>query len=459
MKNYYFSTYSLLLFIAIVSIFTSCKKSACEEKTFHFGGKISNAKTKYLLFGKDDSVLDTLFLNENNQFHKCFSDYQEGMYVMKYENFIKYIYFENNDSIYLNANAQDFHNLTSFHGRGNEKNNFLFELFAITFENNNSYQDIFQENYNNFMKSVDSVKLEKEKLYQKRKGEISWNNEFDQYAKALIDYVYFTRLEAYSFIRKRYKHLENDPLPKNYFDFRKKVNFNEEKFSNYLPFTHYLTMLMTSISYEKNVTEPLEKGLLRLQIVDSMIDNQKVKERILSDLAFMYMLEDQNVERNNEFMKHYLSIAKDQLKIDEIENLNKCIASFENHEKLKDFEFRSVEGKSFYLLPTIQKPTLIFFWSSYMLGHLNTSTERIKELKKRHLNLDVVAINVDNDPNVLQKYKGIFQKDFRYIQAKHFNELKKDWVILKLNRAIYIDKDGTVKKGFVNMQKETIQLD
>lgn len=451
--------YILLSVLGAAILFESCKKQDCKQSSFYFGGKLSNPKTKYLLFGKDNKILDTLHLNQNNQFGKHFFDLEQGMYVIKYENFIKYVYFDNNDSINFLANAQDFHNLSTFDGKGSEKNNFLLEMFALTFENNNFYSVIFQKTHKDFVKSVDSLKSIKTKLYTKRKNEINWNQDFDQYVQALIDYVYFTRLEAYSFIRKRYKHLAQDPLPENYFNFREKVQFNEEKFSNFQPFTHYLSMLLTSISYEKNIVNPLEKGLLRLQIVDSLIENQKVKDKILSDLSFMYMLEDQDIARNKAFFKQYLALAKDPTMIDEVKKMNQSIVAFERNAQLKDFEFRDIDGQLKSLTSQLEKTTLLIFWSSNMKGHLKIITDKVTELKKRYPNLDLIAINVDSDPKVLQKNKSIFHPEIKYLQTKDFNELRTDWVILKLNRAILVNANGTIAKGFVNLSQETIKLD
>lgn len=457
--------YSKNLF-SLVSIFSLLGLCACQSKkddvndlSAYFGGKINQPRSNYVLFCKDNNVLDTLYLNENNEFGKKFDFLNPGMYIIKYGNNNKYVYFDKNDSLYLRINTQDFENLSSFYGTGSEKNNFLLELFAIIREDNNNSEAIYRKPYKLFKRSVDSLKDTRTAMYLRRRTEIGWSKDFDQFAKATIDYSNYCRLEGYSFIRNRYEALDNDTLPADYFNFRSKVDFNKEEFSEFKPFTQYLALLLTSITNKKQVDNPLDKGLIRIKIVDSLITNEKVKNKVLNNLAYSYLLEDQNIANNNLFIEKYVSLSKDSIQIKEIKTLLANINSFQKENPITDFTFRDRKHKSIRLTDTISKPTLIYFWSKNAMAHFKNANERIIELQKKYPKIEFICINIDNDKRVLSLLNRVTTNPKTiYLQTEDFETLREKWIILRLNRAIYLNSNGTINNGFVNIFDKNIQL-
>ena len=442
--------------VSILSVLGLCscesKKNDPTDQSAYFGGKINQPKSNYVLFCKDNTVMDTLYLNDDNEFGKKFDFLNPGMYIIKYGNNNKYVYFDKNDSLYLRINTQDFENLSSFYGNGSEKNNFLLELFAAIKDDNNNTDHIYKKTYKYFKRSTDSLRDTRTAMYLRRKTEIGWSNDFDQYAKAVIDYTNYSRLEGYSFIKKRYSNLNNDTLPDDYFNYRKNINFNKEEFSEFKPFTKYLAILLSSITHKKEIKNPLEKGLMRLQIVDSLVTNKKVKNKVLHDLAYNYLLEDQNIENNNVFIKKYVSLSNDEIQKKEIKDLLVNINSFKKESPLKDFTFRDRDLKSIYLKDTINKPTLIYFWSKNSMAHFKKANERIEELQNKYPKIEVISINIDNDKRVLQLLNQmVTNPNTIYLQTEDFETLSDKWIILRLNRAIYLNSNGTINNGFINI--------
>ena len=87
--------YSLLL----VSL-TSCNKAFNgDDFTAYFGGEILNPNKPYILFCKDDVVLDTIKLNKDNTFFIKFDSLKPGLYTFKNTPEYQYVYFDKNDSI------------------------------------------------------------------------------------------------------------------------------------------------------------------------------------------------------------------------------------------------------------------------------------------------------------------------------------------------------------------------
>ena len=84
---------------------------------------------------------------------------------------------------------------------------------------------------------------------------------------------------------------------KNFFLFfvriaQKKINFNDERLLKYSSFTKYLAIMLNSIvnEPEQNIIpdNKFDKYIDKLNIVDTLIRNDKVKNAILDNIAFIY---------------------------------------------------------------------------------------------------------------------------------------------------------------------------
>ena len=60
-------------------------------------------------------------------------------------------------------------------------------------------------------------------------------------------------------------------------------------------------------------------------IADTLIRNEKVKNSILNNIAFSYLLEDQNMVNNQKFLDIYRKYSTDNSSKNEILKMNKCI--------------------------------------------------------------------------------------------------------------------------------------
>ena len=119
-----------LFSVATLGLLCSCNKEfSSDNYVAYFGGEVVNPKSNYVLLLKDDEIIDTLFLNEKNQFFKKFDSLAPGMYTFKHDPEYQSVYFDKNDSLMVRINSVDFDESIVYCGRGDEKNNFLMELF------------------------------------------------------------------------------------------------------------------------------------------------------------------------------------------------------------------------------------------------------------------------------------------------------------------------------------------
>jgi hypothetical protein len=188
----------LLLTSSIITLFCSCNKEfKGDNYTAYFGGEVTNPTNQYILFCRNSEVIDSVKIDANNRFFIKFDSLTPGMYTFKNEPEYQYVYFDKNDSIMLRVNAKDFDNSIIFCGRGDQKNNFLMEMYMKNEDDRNKSFDVFDYSIADFTKNIDSSYASKKKFYNTKKEAVKWNDDFDKYAKASLDLHHYSKKEIY----------------------------------------------------------------------------------------------------------------------------------------------------------------------------------------------------------------------------------------------------------------------
>jgi hypothetical protein len=164
---------NIFLFLPLITLLSSCKSEfkGCEYVAY-FGGEVVNPNNPYVLFCKDNEVIDTLKLDENNRFFTQFDSLAPGLYTFKHEPEYQYVYFDKNDSIMVRVNSRDFDESIVFCGRGEEKNNFLMEIYLKNEKDKYKMFDYFDDNFDNFSKEIESTFVNETTFYNTKKQEI-----------------------------------------------------------------------------------------------------------------------------------------------------------------------------------------------------------------------------------------------------------------------------------------------
>jgi hypothetical protein len=194
-----------------------------ENHVAYFGGEIENPKNNFVVFLKNDKVVDTFYLDENNRFFHKFDSLTPGLYSFKHDPEYQYVFFDKNDSLMIRLNSNDFDNTLMFCGRGDEKNNFMMELYLKDLKLKNELFNVYEKPEKIFSKYIDSSNQNIKNLYNKRKSFINWSEEFDEVAKANILLNYAYKKEVFPIVHE-FKTGENikTKLPKSYYNYRKK---------------------------------------------------------------------------------------------------------------------------------------------------------------------------------------------------------------------------------------------
>jgi peroxiredoxin len=447
----------LLVFFCTLN---SCnKKFNADNFTAYFGGEVSNSKTPFLLFCKDSEVIDTIFLHKDNTFFIKFDSLKPGLYSFKNESEYQHIYFEKNDSLMVSINAKDFDQSLVFSGRGDEKNNFLMELYLKNEEDKSKLFSVLDYNIKDFIKNTDSCYKSKEKFYLAKKEHLKWSSDFDLYAKATLDFYSFSKREIYPMahqMRTGEKIKQN--LPANFYDFRNKIDFNNPKLVNFSPFVQYLTHMLNNIANDNVVVQTstldqsFEINVLKLNIADTLFKNKIIKNTILNNIAFCYLLEDQNISHNKKFLDKYHAISTDKSQRNEIVKIGNAIQLLKIGNDLPDTKLYDQNDSLVSISDLIKKKTVVFFWTENLDSHMVAAHKKILDLAENHPDYEFIAINVDEDQ---QKWKKLLSnynfKNIKEYRAANFDDLKEKWVINKIHRTMIINSNHTINNAFVSL--------
>lgn len=444
-----------LLLLFTLAVLVSCKNDS-DDYTAYFGGIVSNPSTHYIILSRDNKIIDTIPLDEHNHFFKKFDSLTPGLYSFKHDPDYQYIYFDKNDSLIISLDALNFDESIVFNGRGKKKNNFMMELYLMNEKDRKRFPDIYKNNIAQFTSICDSAYKAKEVFYKKQKKQSKWSNDFDFYAKARLELNYYTKKERYAYIHNIQTGEDIRPqLPENYYDFRKEVNINDPKLIYFSPFARYITSMLNNMASERHDTalalesKSLEENIDKLQIADSIFTNKQVKNEVLDNIAFAYILEDENIANNEKFFDEYtkLSGSKDN----DIKKMGRAIKILKPGNQIPFITLVDKKDRTFNINTEITRQTVIFFWTACAQLQLNMMHEKVKKLKQEYPDINFIAVNVDEEAEWEKMMSEYRFRAAKPLHARNFNELKFKWVLTKINRTIILNPDGTIKNAFTNL--------
>ncbi len=449
-----------IMSLLVMGLLTSCRNDTKgKEYQAYFGGEITNPTSDYLLFCKNSKVIDSVKLDKNNRFFMKFDSLTPGLYSFKNNPEYQYVYFDKNDSIMVHINAKDFDNSIVFCGRGDQKNNFLMDLYLRNEEDKNTMFPIFEYDIKNFNNAIDSVYHQNKAFYKSFKDEIKWSEGFEFYAKSALDFQYFSKKEIYPKVHQiRTGKDVFETLPKNYYDFRNTIDFDNIKLSDFSPFIMYVSNMLnncSTITYHNHFTEvdmALKTNVNKLNIADTLIKNENLKNKILNNIAFTYLLEDQNMVNNKLFLETYRKYSTDKSQKNEILKIGNSIQLMNTGSVLPEVKLINQEGKEVSSNDFMKNKTVIFFWTKNLTSHLEAAHQKLLGLKTKHTDYQFIAVNLDDDQakwiKTLSTYKfsGINE-----LRCKNFEDIKSKWVITKVHRTIILDKNKLIKNAFTNI--------
>ena len=203
---------------------------------------------------------------------------------------------------------------------------------------------------------------------------------------------------------------------------------------------------------ENDLNTSLALNIEKLNVADTLFKNIKIKNTILNNIAFAYLLEDQNISNIQKFLSRFNEISTDKSKHNEISKMGDAIQSLKVGNELPNIRLMDADYNIVEIKSILKKKSVIFFWTDCLDSHMIAAHKKVIELEKKHKNYQFIAINVDESHSkwVSEMKNSKFQNVMEY-RCINFEELKQKWVINKIHRTIITDENGFINNAFVSL--------
>ena len=442
----------LLLFIPI-TFFVSCDKTENKENVTVLSGQIVNPKVKYVLLEHTGEISDTIYLDDRGFFTHSFTQKKEGLFRIRHGE-LQYIYLNPGDSIVFRVNTLEFDESLAFSGKGAEKNNFLIDQFLKNETFNTNLPEEYKLAPAEFEKLIKNHQAVNNKNLNRFYKESKSSDGFWTIAKANIDYNYYSQKELYTTNHNfNYDEAEQN-YPKDFYDYRTKINCDATAFKNYYAYFSFLNRYFDNVAfdiYKKEASfdrNSFVHNKTKLKLIDSIIKNEELKNQILSSTVRRYLINADEIEDETKMIELFNKL---DLKIEDQKNIKEYAektSRINAGNKAPNLMLVNVENETIFLSDITNQLTVLYFWSSNNIKHVKLIHSRITELKSKFPEYNFIGINTDNNFKTWKKI--VTNSGYNHANEFQFDNAQKatsDLLINNLNKAIILDKKGVILEG------------
>ncbi|MDW5289753.1 hypothetical protein [Formosa sp. PL04] len=454
----------LYLIILFSVCFTACKNNSNHDgdSCAFLGGEIINPSSNYVVILQDNNVLDTVNLDQNNRFLFKINPVNPGLYTFSHGGEIQMIFLEPNDSIIFRLNNLDFDESLVFTGRGAKENNYLINMFLKNEQINNKILKFSQTTPEIFKHKVDSI----QEIFQNNLDDFETKYDtsplFNKIAQSNIDYNFYAQKELYPFTFYGNTELKNlESLPDDFYDYRSKIDYNNEALKDYFPYFTFLKYHFNNIALQKHFkhsndsifnNKSLEYNLDKIQLIDSLVSNDSIKNSLLNFAALRYINSSNHIEDYSPYMESYLEKSTSSQNNNQVSALVESLKKLRPGKNLPNTLVTNDKNEELYLTDFIKRPTVIYFWSFSLKNHFLDSHKKVQELMKKYPEVDFIALNIDKDDvnwvNYLNQYQYPLKNEYHFKNPEISRQIL---ALNSINRVMLVNKNRTILNSNTNM--------
>ncbi len=442
------------MFLGLLFLTFSCKKFEKEDKTTFFGGKVKNPKEAYVYFSKDEKIIDSAKINQENRFSFTLDTIKTGLYTFKHGIEFQYLYLEPQDSLLIYLNTWDFDESLIFSGKGAEKNNFLINLFLQQEATEKEFKHLYNLDETEFSQKVE---VEKQKLIQQYNELINIEKDepseiFDNLVKAVINYPLYSKKEFYPLRHKDANNKHDYPdVSDDFYNYRKSLDYDDESIFNLRAYTYYLESLLYNLAYNKQKNNPAKENFsLNYMIsVNEILVDKDLRNKYLA-MGFWGSFKDHLTEKQQEeSQKYFFENCTDKTYIDEAKQaVNQC-KQLKNGDKFPELIVFDSKSNKINIHEIINdKKAVVYFWPKHPSGS-EKILKKLSTYKEKYPEILFVGIerNKTNDEweEFLASNKLLEHSQFRIDD----NCKMYSWFDGDMARAIVVGNKNIVKKSFL----------
>ncbi|MDN3593403.1 TlpA family protein disulfide reductase [Zunongwangia endophytica] len=446
----------LFSIISTVFLFVCCKNDSANNGNIYIGGKIVNPNTNYVIISKDQEPIDTIQLNEDNQFGKYLPKLDAGIYTFQHNPENQVVYLEPGDSIIVWVNTYDFDQSLNFSGRGSKESSFLLDLFLRNRANNNLVLDYYKIKPKAFKKISDSIHKTRMAEFNKNVEGHDLSENFLELAKQSIDYEFYDLRERYTYLIKKYHSDFTDLIPEDFNNYRDSIDFDNELLQNYYVYTNTIDDYLRTRAIEHCIEKHKERDCYnisnfenvkrRASLIDSLSNTPAIKNKFLDILLSKAVTMASNEEDLNEVLDFAKKIKYSD--IDEINELADIQTNYFTGKSIADFTIRNSNGEEITYKDAINRKTIVYFWSANNSRRYLWQFQTIQNLREKYPELDFIGINLDIGQH--KKWLRVmdennYDKSNQYqLSNRAFGENVATKYLYRIN---FLDKNAVIVKG------------
>jgi hypothetical protein len=235
-------------------MFLGCDSHDKSHDLTYFGGKIINPKSNVVFFLKDDVVLDTIAINDQNRFMASFKGLEEGLYTFRHGAEFQYIYLHPSDSLLVRLNTWDFDESLVFSGKGSARNEYLISLFLQNEKEEKAFYQNFDLDESEFQAKMDELIEQRMATYNAFvENESVVTKGFEKLAHTAIYFPLYRLKEVYPYYHKRAKGLDKlADVSDEFYAYREEIDFNDGSLIAFYPYQNYITSFLYHMSDQKS---------------------------------------------------------------------------------------------------------------------------------------------------------------------------------------------------------------
>lgn len=448
----------ILLGLLYLTILSSCAGEQCDERSSWIGGEIVNPKLDHVVLFHNDELVDTIPLQPNNFFLYESNDLEEGLYSFQHYEY-QVFYMQPGDSLMLRVNTVDFDESLTFSGRGAPKNNLMIEMFLINEKEDQQLSSQYALPPAEFQDELDSLEKIRWKILDEFKEKYEPQPRFAKLMAANIDYDFFARKELYLTANaSNYQRNEQLPVPANFTDHRTTKEYDDCDIHAHYSYYRYLNRLFDNLAFEQYQEQgrfdrnSFRHNYLRMQLVDSLIDHDHLKNMMLRSNIGRYLINADNEKDEQSMLNLFLASSTNEEHKEEMQRLAENAMKLTPDHLIPNVALVSYNKTTEDLHSIIKKPTVLYFWNTESINHYKSIHERVASLKADYPKFDFVGINTGTD---FRKWKAVVDKmafdSSREYQFHNVENGQETLMVGSINKAIIIDGSGTILEGNSNL--------
>ena len=453
--------------IFLSTILFGCKKATniAEGDIAYFGGEIINPNNNYVLLSKSENTIDTIKLDGRNRFIYKVKNLQEGLYAFKHGGEYQMILLEPNDSLLVRLNTLDFDESLVFTGLGAKKNNYLINEYLNNEKIEKKVYEYCQLNPEAYSRKIDSLKFARTGNLKKFQKKYDTSRLFNDIAKTNNDYSYYFMKEVYPLWH--YSKDKSDvykSLPKDFYNYRKNVNFSNEYLKNNMVYNTFLRSSFNNLALEKHFEHTnndnnhfkrmsLCYNMDRLNLIDSLVVNTDIKDELLYHFTVSFLARNRDIKSSTAILSSYLDKSNNEKGKEMMTRFTNSLKNLKEGLYIPNVKILDYNNNEVDITSVINAPTVISFWSHTFYDHFKNSHHKINNLKRKYPEVKFIAINID-DYGLEKSKKSLKNNRFSCKNEYYFKNPEASievFAIHPMTKTMLIDKDKKIVNSNANL--------